>query len=158
MDSLLSRYTCYPQVQPIFRYLHGDMIKSRSHVPGYTGNPSRFPLSSDTINSLLTSLFTAFVLRRVIFYILYLILKLYMNDKLQTCLIFYSKKKSISKNIVLESLRKLNFSYNRYMILLILLYCICNLFSSGKKSRSSSLSQRYSWVVSLFSIVILWCA
>lgn len=141
-----------------WRYLHGNVIKSRSHVPGYTGNPSRSPLSFDTINLSLTSLFTELYFTECItlFYTIYLIFKLCVNDKLQTCSIFYPKKRLISKNMLFQRVWE-NYTFHT-IIFIIFLYCSYNLFSSGKKPHISSLSQWYRWVVSLFPIVIPWCA
>lgn len=62
MNSPLSRYMCYSQVQSTFLALFAcsDVIKSRSHVLGYTGNLNRSLLLFDSISSPLTKLFAEF--------------------------------------------------------------------------------------------------
>lgn len=86
-----------------------------------------------------------------------------IKDKLQTCLIFYAKRKIDFKEhfVPPESLKELDivFIKSLHAIFILSLYCFCDIctLSSGKKPRFSFSSQRYRWVVSLFSIVIPWC-
>lgn len=153
----LSCYTYHRCNLYFWRYLHGDVIKSHSHVPGYTGNPNRSLLSRDSINSSLTNLFIEFYLAEsTIFYILYLILKLNMST-----LYTFTKKildfKFIKDHTCLHQLRIKIFMSNHYILFndfycpsLLLVYNFSHL-----ERNHYCYSQRYpSKVASLFSIVI----